>query len=349
MIDLNNLEAIKKLDPKDVLGSTNLFLEQCKQIQQTVDRFFLDPALGQAKNIVFSAMGGSAYGGQVVQTLYKKELKVPVIVNNEYNLPGFVNSNSLVFLTSYSGGTEETLASFEEAKKKGAKIIGLTTGGKLAALMKEQNYPVMVIDPQNNPSNQPRLGTGYIIFGTILVLNKLGFIHLESKEIEAVLDYLAKEQAVIRKEAIKDSQQLFNKIPVIFAASHLIGNAHILRNQLNETAKSFATYSLLPELNHHLMEGLKNPANKQLIIIIIKSDLYPERIKLRVNLTEDVVKKNNIPVLVSQPQGQTTLTQVLEILIWGGYLTFYLAMLYGQDPSLIPWVDYVKEQLSSSK
>lgn len=346
MTNLDDLEEIKKLDPKDVLGSTNLFLEQCKQIREIIDSTPIDPSLGQVKNIVFSAMGGSAYGGQVVQSLFKEELAVPVIINNDYTLPSFVNQDSLVFLTSYSGGTEETLASFKEAKSKGAKIIALTSGGKLAEAMKAEGLAVTIFDPKNNPSGQPRLGTGYIIFGTILILNKLGLIKLNPTEIDTALNYLSKEQPTIQQEAIKDSQDLYNKIPVIFAANHLVGNAHILRNQLNETAKSFSAYSPLPELNHHLMEGLKNPADKNLVVLIINSGLYPDKIKTRITLTEDVVKQNNIPVLISQPQGTTPLTQVLETLMWGGYLSFYLAMLYGQDPSLIPWVDYFKEQLA---
>ena len=148
-----------------------------------------------------------------------------------------------------------------------------------------------------------------------------------------------------REEAIKQSIELENRIPVIFSGEFLIGASHVFRNQLNETSKNFSTYSPLPELNHHLLEGLKNPKDKNLTVLFLESDLYSEKLKKRIELTKTVVEKNQIPYLSYKAGSPDKLGQTMEVLSLGGYLTFYLSMLYNQDPSLIPWVDYFKEQL----
>ena len=351
MIDLTNLEEIRKLDPKDVYGSTNLFIEQCKQIHDIVD-LELEGSAQYYNNqnldcVVFSGMGGSAYGGHVAVSLFKDELSIPAIVNNDYGLPLFVNCDSLVILTSYSGNTEETLASYDESKIVNAHTIGLTSGGELAKKMENESEGDLVIfDPKNNPSGQPRLGTGYIVLGTIEILRNLGFLKIAGEEILAAVNETEKNIEKVKKNAMELSKKIFEKIPLILTGSIFEGNAHIIRNQFNETAKSFSSFHVIPEANHHAMEGFKNPKNKKFISLFLDSDLYSEKIKKRIELTKEVVQKNNIDILSYKASGKSKLSQCLEFLAFGGYLTFYLSLLYGQDPSLIPWVDYFKEHLN---
>lgn len=346
MADINNPEDIKRLDPKGVFESTELFLEQAKQIHGLIEKFDFDESLRQINNIVFCGMGGSALGAQVSCHLFKEEIKVPFYTNNDYNLPGFAGPETLVILSSYSGSTEEVLNCYSQAKEKGAKILGFTTGGKLAELMQGDSRPVIIFDPVHNHSGQPRLGTGYMVIGTIGILRKVGVLDIDQGYISSILATLEGKSAQIRHLGKEAAVKAHNKIPLIFAGSHLVGCAHVLRNQLNETAKSFASYNPLPELNHHLMEGLKNPSQRNLVVLQIESDLYPEKIKQRVALTEDVVRQNNLEVIKFKAESADKITQALETLIFGGYLAFYLAILYGQNPGLIPWVDYFKKKLA---
>lgn len=345
MIDLNNLEEIKKLDPKDVYGSTGMFIAQCEQIWQDAKNIQAIDLLN-VQNIVLCGMGGSAYGGYVVQSLFKDGLKVPLISNNDYTLPSFANENTLVILSSYSGSTEESLAAALEAKARGAKVAGITNGGKLADFLKENNYPRLIFDAKFNPSGQPRLATGYMVLGFIALLNKLGFLALTDEEVLAAVKEVASAQEEITTQAQEIAKNLIGYIPVIFAAEFLGGNVHIMRNQFNETAKSFSAYAELPELNHHLMEGLRNPEGHKLEVLFIGSNLYSPKIQKRYTLTKEVVGKNNVPLLEYMPTGTSKLAQSLNLLSFGGYVTLYLGLLYGLDPSLIPWVDWFKEELS---
>ncbi len=324
------------LDPKDVLGSTGMFADQCEQIWQLAKETDFPEELKNAKDIVVCGMGGSAYGGYIVSALYKDELKVPLYSNNDYHLPGFASEETLAILSSYSGTTEEVLSCLKEAQQKNLQLTGISGG---------QNLPGLKFEPKFNPSGQPRLGTGYMVLGTIALLNRLGYLSVSDEEVATAISELKKASEVIKQQAKRLADKINGSIPVYFAAEFLNGNAHIVRNQTNETAKSFSAFSELSELNHHLMEGLKNPAGKKLFILFLNSDLYSDKLKKRVELTKDVVGKNNVEFDEYKPSGSSKLSQVLNVLSFGGYLTYELAMLYGQDPSLIPWVDYFKEQL----
>lgn len=342
MINLNDLEEIKKLDPKNIYGSTEMLADQCEQIWNDAKRLNFSSEYSQIQNIVICGMGGSAYGGHVTLSLFKNELSVPLVVNNDYDLPKFVNENSLVILTSYSGSTEETLSCGQKAFERNAKVTGLSSGGKLGELL--NGKPSLIFDPKFNPSGQPRLGTGYIVLGTLAILNRIGFLNLDD-DVRNAIENLKSSQNEIIEKAKEIAQKLLNKTPVIFSGDFLEGNAHIMRNQFNETSKSFSAFSVLPELNHHLMEGLKNPKDKNLAILFLDSNLYPEIIQKRIKLTKDVVSKNGVPYFEYEAVGETKLSQSLNVLSFGGYLTLYLALLYGLDPSLIPWVDFFKENL----
>ncbi|MCL5970671.1 MAG: hypothetical protein M1450_04190, partial [Patescibacteria group bacterium] len=246
MIDLKNLEEIKKLDPKDVYGSTGMFVDQCKQMFDTyfnVD--FFTPEYKAIKNIVICGMGGSSYGGHIATTLYQRELKVPLIVLNDYNLPGFVDKDSLVLLASYSGSTEETLSCAQEAEQRNAKITGYSSGGKLGEFLKER-YPGFTFNPQYNPSGQPRLGTGYTVMGTLALLKNLGVIEINNEEVEKAIEEVKNLQEEIKNKAIELATKIQGYIPLFFASQHLVGNAHIIRNQTNETAKSFSAFEDIP-------------------------------------------------------------------------------------------------------
>lgn len=346
MIDLNDTNAINQLDPKKVYESTGML---SLQIRQIVDEYWeqnlIPDDFKSIKNIVICGMGGSAYGGHIVNSLFHESKKLPIEVNSTYELPGYVNNDTLVILVSYSGTTEEVLACFEKAKEKGAKIAGFSSGGQLGEMLKQYSYPGFTFNPQHNLSGQPRLGTGYIVFGTLYFLSQVGAINLSKEEILTALSEFDSETEKIKQEAQDTAKKLVDRVPVIFASEFLNGNAHIMRNQFNETSKSFSAFSDIPELNHHLMEGLKNPKDKALSVVMLHSELYAPVTKKRVILTKNVVEKNGVSVLSFEPNGSTKLCQVISTLSFGGYLTVYLGLLYGLDPSLIPWVDYFKDEL----
>ncbi|MBI2337774.1 bifunctional phosphoglucose/phosphomannose isomerase [Candidatus Daviesbacteria bacterium] len=337
---------MNNLDPKNVLGSTEMFPDQCEYIWDLSKSFQFPAEFKSAKAITICGMGGSRYGAYVARSLCWDQLKVPLLEYGDYHLPAYIDDKSLFILSSYSGGTEEPLSSAEEAIKRGTNIVGLTGGGQVLQMSKQYNFPALVFDQKYNPSNQPRLGTGFMVLGTLAILTRLGYLQISDEEVKNAVEELRNNQEEIKNRAKELAGKLQGYIPIVFAAQHLVGNAHIIRNQLNETSKSFSAFEDIPELNHHLMEGLKNPMDKKLITLFLTSEYYSEKHQKRIALTGDVIKQNGVDFLEYRPSGATKLSEVLNILSFGGFLTLYLAFLYGQDPSLIPWVDYFKEQLA---
>lgn len=344
MNNLKDLDAIKKLDPQNVYDSTLKVAEQMEAAWNQVNALDL-PKFENIKNIVFCGMGASSYGALVTKALLGRELEYPSELVTDYHLPEWVNEDTLVVLTSYSGTTEEVLSCAEEALAKNTKILVLTKGGALAEFAKKNNVSAYIFDGVLNPCGVPRYGSGYTVLGLIGLLNKTGVITVEEHEITNAISRLKEKIQNLQDIAITDASLFINKIPVIITAEHLSGNAVIFRNQFNEASKTFSTFYLVPDLNHHLMEGLQFPKNDQLYFLALNSLNYSEKIQRRMELTMDVVKKNKHEVYEFVTSGQTVYDDFMEVLVFGSFLTFYLSILYDQNPAINPWVDYFKNEL----
>ena len=224
-------------------------------------------------------------------------------------------------------------------------MVVLTKGGALAEFATKHGVPSYIFNGKLNPAGIPRLGIGYSILGLLGLLSKIKVLAIEETEIKNAITRLKEKEIEIKSQALKDYVLFVDKIPVIFAAEHLSGNAQIMRNQFNETSKTFSSYYLIPDLNHHLMEGLQFPKTN-LQFILLDSPVYEKKIRTRVMLTIDVVKKNNHAIHVFQTNGSTFYDDFLETMLYSSYLTLYLALNYDQNPAVNPWVDYFKEELA---
>lgn len=351
---IDSREQIAELDKSNVLGSIEQMGSQVQQVWEIAKTLKFDSSYREVTNVVVAGMGGSVLGTHVIQTVFKDELKVPVTIVPDYTLPEFVNEKTLVIASSYSGSTEETLSATQDAINKGAKVTGITSGGKLAELLKTHNLPVLVFEPTYNPSNQPRMGLGYSIFGQIALFAQAGLLNVTDGEYNAVLKVIADAHLLSGVDITDENNpakllafEFSTHIPVITAAGHLEGNAHVFANQLNENAKTYSEYRVIPELNHHLMEGLKFPANLDgaILFFLVESDLYLKSNQVRATLTAEVLEQNKIEHRTMRLKSTTKLEQAFEMLVFGAYTSFYLAMLHGIDPAPIPWVDWFKDQL----
>lgn len=346
MNDLTNSDAIKKIDPRNTVGSTEMLLKQAQAAWQQVNTLSVTSLKGQITTIVFCGMGASIYGALVLKALLGEKFPYPSEFISDYHLPSYVNEQTLVILTSYSGTTEEVLSCAEEAKAKNAKMLVVTKGGPLAEFAKTHAVPSYIFDGALNYAGIPRLGAGYTIIGLIGLFLKLELITMDPAIIEKGFQFLESKLPALKQKAMTDSLMFVDTIPVIFSAEHLSGNAQILRNQFNETSKTFSSFFLVPDLNHHLMEGLQFPKDSKLYFIICQSQNYSEKIKKRMALTVDVVKQNNRRIFEIPTSGSNGFEDFLELLTYGSFLTLYLGLRYDQNPAINPWVDYFKEELA---
>ncbi len=352
---LDEAEKVRELDKGNILGSIRDLPEQVKQCWEEINAVKLPEDYKRTRNVVVCGMGGSALGGRIVDCLFTDSLRGSIEVFTGYNVPDYVGPETLVILSSYSGNTEETLQAAKEAIKRNACSFIIASGGKLAEFASKEKLPAYIFNPVHNPSAQPRMGLGYSLTSILNLLARCGFISLSEEEIDKSVEMmrgLVKEYDVLSPQsanlAKRLSERLLGKLPILVASEHLAGSTHAFKNQLNENAKTFATSFDIPELNHHLLEGLSNPRSMKPLMhfIFFESKLYPENIRKRYNLTKDIVEKNDISAEIYELTGSTKVIQVYELLTLSSYVSFYLAMIYGIDPAPIPWVDYFKNKLA---
>jgi len=354
MSNLDNTDHIKEIDKGNVLGSVEALADQCKDAWDQASQISIPDEYKNTKNIVMCGMGGSGLGARVVESVYSGDIDIPITRVNDYNLPNFVDENSLVICSSYSGSTEETLENAKQAVEKKAKWMAIGTGGELIDLAKRENAPYYQIDPRYNPSNQPRMAIGYSVVGQLSLVSKAEIFDFEDEDIRRAVEAMNEVSSRVRVEIPTEendakllAHKLLNKNIFYISSEHLVGATHTVNNQLNENAKAFSADFQIPELNHHLMEGLKHPSNNDdnLFMLFIDSRIYSDRIRKRFQVTADVVAQNDIENHVYTPTSQTKLSQAFELIQFGAYVNFYLSILYGQNPAPIPWVDYFKEKM----
>ena len=342
---------------KSVLETIKLYPDQLKQAWEDGNKIDLPDDYSDILNIVFCGMGGSALGARMVDSMTEESARIPFEIFTNYNIPSYTGEKTLVVISSYSGNTEESLSCLQQAKQKGAKIFGITTGGKLKEELEKEYIPAYIINPKFNPSGQPRMALGYSVGAILPLINKLNVSSISGQSVleaesamKSSFEQFGNESDPEHNKAKKLAVKLYKKFPVFVASDHLVGVAHSIKNQINETAKTFSVQFDLPELNHHLLEGLKHPSylKSDAIFILIHSHLYHDRTFKRYPLTAEVIKKNGFEFSIFHPKEETKLSQIFEVFVFGSLLTYFLTKEYKEDPTKIPWVDYFKEKLAEN-
>jgi len=353
-MNIDNLSEIKKLDSGAVAKSIELLADQIREVLDEAHLIKIPREYSTVKQVVISGMGGSNLGAGIVKAVFAGEIKVPISILAGYQVPANVDKDTLFIMSSYSGTTEETIATFAEAKKRKAKMLIITSGGDLEKMMMKYDIPGLIFKPSYNPSNQPRLGLGYSIFGMSILLAKAGLFKIEPKTIRDLIANLELHDRKYRPEvrtvnnlAKKIAKKIQGKSPILVGSEFTTGNLRVMRNQFCETSKNFASYLVIPDMNHYAMEGLSHPkTNKDhFIFVFFNSKLYHSRVQARNELTKQVVKKNKIEVLSVELTSKTKLEQSFEMLQLGTWITYYLGLLNEAHPVSVPFVDWFKNEL----
>lgn len=353
-MNLDSPKQIKKLDTDLVSESIESLPQQIEHLLKEIKNIKVPSSYKNITNVVVNGMGGSNLGARIIRSALKRRLKYSIAITPGYVVPKHINNNTLYIVSSYSGTTEEPLSVLKELKKRKAKVLGITAGGNLGKLMKRNNIPGLIFSPDENPSNQPRLGLGYSIFGMILLMNKIGLLSFTKKEIVSIINSLNKQNESLsitvptKKNVAKTiAKNLYKKFPILVGSDFLVGNLHTMRNQMCENSKNFSCYLEVPDMNHFAMEGLMYPKENKKIMhfLFFNSHLYHKKVQKRFELTRKVVEKNGIKCSSHTLVGKTRLEQAFELLQLGTWITYYLGCLNQVDPVKIPWVDWFKKQL----
>lgn len=283
----------------------------------------------QYSRIVIAGMGGSGIAGRIFQELYSKR---PVITVDDYHIPEFVDSKTLFISMSYSGNTEEVLSSTEEARKRKARVVAVTSGGRLSESADE------VI--QIRGGLQPRSSLGYMLMP---LLNT--FMDLDDEAPDKLRNML-KEMDDDNSKMKAEAEEIFKRelIPVIYGFSPFRSIAYRWRTQFNENSKILALSSYFPELDHNEIVPLKPTYRKDVFRFYTFDCAENPRIQKRIDATEKVTGTvfNRIEVPVSGNIGRA-----FFLVHYGDYLTYHLANLRGIDPTDVSSIENLKKLLSS--
>jgi len=357
MNNLDDLGVIRGIDKTGMLELVNNFPGQVKEALEIGLKF--DPPRDyrqiQIEEIVFCGLGGSAIGGDVIRSITAGEIKVPIFVNRGYDIPAFIDEKTLVIISSYSGNTEETLSSFRQVLKKKAKVLAVTSGGKVAEIAKEKNLPVITI-PGGLP---PRAALGYSSIPTLLAFAKLGLISPVEDDIRKMIKLLTKlrdEELGAEIQAADNpaktlAARLHGNLAAIYAADQVDVTALRFRGQIAENAKQLVSHHVLPEMNHNEIVGWVYPENKlkDMAVVLLKDKDDHPRVTLRFEILQSILDKitGNINIIASQ--GESRIERIYSLIYQGDFVSVYLAILNNIDPTPVERINYLKSKLAEVK
>lgn len=350
---LDNINNLTKYDKSGMLETIESFAGQCEEALRIGSAFRLPDNLRQHyENILFTGMGGSAIGADILRSYVLDEVKIPVLVNRNYTLPGFVGKRTLVIASSYSGNTEETLSAYADARKKRASLIAITSGGLLRDRARTDGFPVIVV-----PGGlAPRAALGYSFFTALTLIEKLGVIGDKSNETAETISLLRRLKdddlgghVAGRKNVAKAlAVKLKGSLAVIYGGQdHMDSVATRWRAQIEENSKALAASHTFPEMNHNEVVGWENPEKvlKAITVIILRDRDDHRRNSIRMDITGNMLKKASRGVYEIESRGRGLLARIFSLIYTGDFVSYYLAILNKVDPTPVERIARLKKEL----
>ena len=327
--------------------------EQCREAWDAA-RVVELPWTEAPGRIVIAGMGGSAIAGDYFRALLSLESVVPVFNIRAYDLPAFVDENTLVIASSFSGETEETLSAFEQALATPARKLVITTGGRLLATARANGVPAFTFAYKG----EPRAALGWGLMPMLAVAETLGLMQGLERDVQeaiAVLMLLREEYGAetgsSRNPAKQLALQLHERLLVVYGAGALIEVARRWKTQLNESAKVWAFFEELPEAQHNAIVGFGLPrsiAGATTAVLLRSASLDHPRVAVRYGLMQRLLSDAGIDAIEATSQGTSALAQMLSLILLGDFVAAYLALIYGVDPTQTTVIDGLKASLAKA-
>jgi len=347
---LDNVNVIAQRDPE---GALKIIANQYKQAKFEAHVWNATHDDREITSVVVTGMGGSALAALMVKVLLSKELTIPFDIIRGYDLPAYVNRNTLVIASSYSGNTEETLSALEQAVRKEAQIGILSSGGRLTDIA--ANYDIAHVALPSGA--QPRMAMIYNLRGLFSLLEKFGVTSRKwLKELEELSDWLEDETDRWTPDVPTDknlAKQLaldaIGKTPVFYGSPLTAPLAYKWKISWNETAKNVAFWNEFPEFNHNEFMGwVSHPVEKPFAVFDIVSPLDTPRVRQRFELSDRLLSGLRPHALTLELKGETLLAQFMWGAILADFASTYAAILNNVDPTPVVLIEKLKKELADN-
>lgn len=309
---------------------------------------------GEVRDVAICGMGGSAIAADLVVGAYRERLRVPVTVVRDYYLPGWIGENTLVILSSYSGGTEETLTCASQALDRNSLCVAVTSGGKLGSHYADEGVPVVPVVP----GLQPRAALLRMLIPLVVLFDRMEILPSLSSDLEEARATVATAIATLGPdvpEAENPAKQLARSlqasVPLVWGAELTAPIATRWKGQFNENAKVPAYASTLPELDHNEIvgfSGMPAPLSELVQLILLRDERQHRQVQRRFDLTRELIESHVSRVLSITSEGQSALARMLDLVLLGDYVSLYLALLRAVDPGPVDVIERLKERLAET-
>lgn len=348
---LDDAAATLRRDPGRMLDKISRFGDQLESGWKLTRSLELTDRHGAAKAVAVLGMGGSAVCADIVRATFSDRLRAPLVSVRDYELPAWVDDSVLVIAVSHSGATEETITALGAALERRCPVAVITTGGPIGEVAARVNLPRLVYANET----PPRASLGYTLALLAGLLERNGMLDLAETEIAVAAEgarSVARASGAELETASNMAKQLawslLDRWPIVEGAGFLASVARRWKTQLNENSNSIASAEELPEATHNTVVGYEQPdtLRDHQFYVFLESTLDNPRNHRRARLSRemlDTIGTTHQRVLFDQ---ESRLAQACAAIALGDYLSFYLALLYGVDPSATPALTVVKEKLA---
>lgn len=342
-------EQLSTLDPQKMWEAIAGF---DRQLAQAADISLPAPDtidVDGIENIIFCGMGGSAIGGDLLQTYLREDLRIPMVVNRHYTLPRFADEHSLVIVSSYSGNTEETLSAFREALDCQAQVLGISSGGTVRELLTKEGLPLIQIPG----GMQPRAALGYSFVPMVRMFRQLGFTERDvQSEIDETIGVITNLSRKYQEEgtAYQCARKILGTIPIIYTDPELAVIGTRWKTQLAENAEMLAFTNELPEMNHNEIMGWNDGQDIQdkLSVIWLTDPHTHPRVQKRVEITGQLVRQYSNNMQYFSTEGTRLMSRFFSLISLGDWVSLYAALLREIDPTAIEQIALLKKRLNDS-
>jgi glucose/mannose-6-phosphate isomerase len=307
------------------------------------------PSHDDIENVVILGMGGSGIAGDVVREVAGPFMPVPVVVHKGYGMPNFISDSSLVFAVSFSGNTEETLEAVGEAAAAGAHIVAVSNGGELGAMAAE--WGVLHV-PIADGIPMPRAGIGAVAVPPLVLLERVGLFPGATSWIDAAVAQLRRrrDELVAETNPAKDlARRIGRELPIVYGGGGLGGAAALRwKNQFNENAKVASFWNQIPELCHNELcgWGQHGDVTRQVFRVVnLRHDFEHPQIMRRFDLMNEMVEEVVAEIEEVRAEGEGALAQLFDLVLYGDFVSLYLAYQSEVDPGPVAVLDWMKERL----
>jgi glucose/mannose-6-phosphate isomerase len=310
------------------------------------------PAIPPAEptGVAVCGMGGSAIGADLVLACLPR-LSVPATVVRGYALPDWVGPETLVVAVSYSGETEETLACATQARSRGCAPVCVASGGRLAAYAEAEGLPRVLVPG----GGQPRAAVGLLSMPLLAALEASGLCHEHATDIAAAAARLEQDNSMLGPDCGEGdnpaktlARRLEERLVVVYGAGPTGPVARRWKGQINENAKAPAFFNELPELDHNELMGWTSVprVTSSTVALFLHDDSGEERLAQRARLTAREYEALGVGTELVAARGPSRLARLFSLVQLGDYVSCYLALLYGVDPTPVDAIQAFKASLA---